>query len=71
MAGWVLSVFLILFMTGCGFHLRGAYQLPEAMAKTYVQASNQNSELIRSLKRSLKANRSEERRVGKECRSRW
>jgi len=56
MAGRVFSVLLILFLTGCGFHLRGAYQLPEAMAKTYVQANNQNSEFIRSLKRSLKAN---------------
>ena len=54
--GRVLPVLLVLFITGCGFHLRGAYQLPEPMAKTYVQASNQNSELIRSLKRSLKAN---------------
>ena len=47
---------LVLLVTGCGFHLRGAYQLPEAMVKTYVQANNQNSELIRALKRNLKAN---------------
>ncbi|MCW8909561.1 MAG: LPS assembly lipoprotein LptE [Gammaproteobacteria bacterium] len=53
---WVLSALLVLLVTGCGFHLRGAYQLPEAMEKTYVQTKNQNSELIRSLKRNLKAN---------------
>jgi len=47
---------LVLLMTSCGFHLRGAYQLPESMAKTYIQAGNQNSDLIRSLKRSLKVN---------------
>ncbi|MDH5471526.1 MAG: LPS assembly lipoprotein LptE [Gammaproteobacteria bacterium] len=51
-----LLALLVISMTACGFHLRGAYQLPDAMAKTYVQAANQNSELIRSLKRSLKAN---------------
>ena len=52
---WLIPV-LLLLLTSCGFHLRGAYQLPEVMGKTYVQASNQNSELIRILKRSLKAN---------------
>ena len=45
-----------LSLVACGFHLRGAYQLPVQMQQTYVDASNQNSELVRSLKRSLKAN---------------
>ena len=47
------SVFL--FLDGCGFHLRGAYPLPESMSATYIKASNQNSELVRHLKRTLKA----------------
>lgn len=47
------SVFL--FLHGCGFHLRGAYPLPESMSATYIKAGNQNSELVRHLKRTLKA----------------
>lgn len=46
----------MLLVSACGFHLRGAYQLPDSMGKTFIQAGNQNSELVRSLKRSLKAN---------------
>lgn len=52
----ILPALLLVLLTGCGFHLRGAYQLPASMAKTYIQAANQNSEFIRSLKRRLKAN---------------
>jgi len=48
-------VFIVL-LTSCGFHLRGAYQLPAFMKTTYVQADNQSGELVRSLKRRLKAN---------------
>lgn len=49
---------LVLFLTllaSCGFQLRGAYRLPEVMAKTYIQSPNRNTELIRHLKRNLKA----------------
>lgn len=45
-------------LSGCGFQLRGAHQLPQAMQSTYIDtpASQKNSELIRVLKRRLKAN---------------
>ena len=46
----------VVLLSSCGFHLRGAYQLPAQMSVTYIEAMNQNSELVRILKRRLKAN---------------
>lgn len=51
----MLWLLVLMLLTSCGFHLRGAYQLPESMEKTFIQAANQNSELLRTLKRNLKA----------------
>lgn len=45
----------IVSLSACGFHLRGAYQLPETMATTFLETSNDNSELVRFLKRTLMA----------------
>ncbi len=45
----------LLALSACGFHLRGAYQLPESMATTFLQAANDNSELVRFLRRTLMA----------------
>lgn len=47
---------LIVMISGCGFHLRGAYELPAEMNFTHISAANQNSELVRGLKRVLQAN---------------
>lgn len=44
-----------LILAGCGWHLRGARSLPDAMATTHVKASLQTSELVRYIKRDLKA----------------
>jgi len=49
------ALLLTAFLYGCGFHLRGAYQLPQVMQTTYIDAAQKNSSLIRTLKRSLKA----------------
>jgi len=46
---------LLSLLSACGFHLRGAYRLPASMTTTYVDAANENSELVRSLKRALQA----------------
>lgn len=51
----VILFFFLSFQFSCGFHLRGAYPLPESMSATYIKASNQNSELVRHLKRTLNA----------------
>lgn len=42
-------------LTSCGFQLRGAYKLPAAMQTTFIEAVQDNSELLRALKRSLKS----------------
>lgn len=53
---WLVALGLVSAMlVGCGFHLRGAYPLPTSMSATYIKASNQNSELVQHLKRTLKA----------------
>jgi LPS-assembly lipoprotein len=40
-------------LASCGYHLRGAYQLPPQMATTVIRSDNMNGELVRGLKRSL------------------
>ena len=52
----LLSVVTLFMLTACGFHLRGAFQLPEEMATVYLQAKNANSELLLDIKRTLKTN---------------
>ncbi len=44
----------MLLLSGCGFKLRGAYHLPEAMQTTYIDTAQSRSDFIRALKRSLK-----------------
>lgn len=45
--------FVLALLVSCGFQLRGAYPLPEVMSVTYVKAGQQNTELVRHLKRTL------------------
>jgi len=55
----LLKQFLVfvlgLSLVSCGFKLRGAYELPAAMQVTYIDHQQVNSDLVRSLKISLKA----------------
>lgn len=51
----VLPVLLPVLLYGCGFHLRGQYQLNPALEKTWVQTAAENSELVRQLRRQLRA----------------
>jgi len=57
-AGLILGLLLsfAFMLTSCGFHLRGAYQLPFQMESTFIKSADENSELIRILKRTLKSN---------------
>ncbi len=41
-------------LAGCGFHLEGAGTLPRSMAKTYIDASDHNSEFYTSLRDALR-----------------
>ena len=38
---------------GCGFHLEGRTVLPAAMRRPYIEASNQQSDFVQSLRRDL------------------
>ena len=54
--GMVLLLLLQLsLLSGCGFKLRGAYQLPPAMQQTYIDAASVNTDLLRSLSIALRA----------------
>ncbi len=48
-----LCVLFLLNVSGCGFKLRGAYQLPEAMNITYIEAVS-DSALVNDIKRNLR-----------------
>ncbi len=50
----ITIILCLLLLTGCGFKLRGAYQLPAVMHTTYVDSAKENSTLSRALIRSLK-----------------
>lgn len=53
---WVWLTLAALAVTACGFHLRGAAQLPAPMARTYVAGIGEHSELARQLRPELGAN---------------
>ena len=53
---FILSAGLSSALSSCGFHLRGAYQLPAEMSPVYLAAKNQHSELLQDLQHSLEAN---------------
>ncbi len=44
---------LFLTLSGCGFHLRGHHDLPEAMAQTRLQSAAPHGDLARALRREL------------------
>ena len=51
--GWLALLALAMAgVSGCGFKLRGAEELPPAMAFTFIQGK-QNSELVRELRHGL------------------
>ena len=50
----VLVVGLALFVAGCGFHLRGSFEVPPEVNPAYVQAP-ENSALARELRQTLRS----------------
>lgn len=52
---FLIPVALLLTAAGCGWHLRGVHDMPDAMAVTYLNGPNQTSELLRYIRRDLKA----------------
>jgi LPS-assembly lipoprotein len=51
----ITGLLVLMLLSGCGFKLRGAYELPQAMQLTYIESVQNNSTLTRSLVRALKA----------------
>jgi len=42
-----------LLLAGCGFHLEGRVPLPEAIQRPYIQAPDQQSDFVQSLRRQM------------------
>jgi LPS-assembly lipoprotein len=51
-----LSLLLSLYLSGCGFHLRGKIEIPESMQRIYLTGDDQYSEFIIEAKRALDRN---------------
>jgi LPS-assembly lipoprotein len=50
----VLPGFLLAgLLSGCGFHLEGRTPLPESLKTAYVQATDQQSDFVQSLRKAL------------------
>ncbi|MDE2451719.1 MAG: hypothetical protein KGO22_22260 [Gammaproteobacteria bacterium] len=43
----------MLLLAGCGFHLEGRVPLPESMQRPYIEASDQQSDFVQSLRRQM------------------
>lgn len=48
-------IVVLLLLSACGWHLRGAAKLPPAMALTYIETSAKTSTLTRYLNRALRS----------------
>lgn len=55
-ARWLLLGGMVFLISACGFQLRGAADLPEAMDRTFVSLADGATEFARDLDRQLRAN---------------
>lgn len=51
----LLSVLASVLLGACGFHLRGAVDVPESLRNVYVTGENPRSPIVMSLQRSMRA----------------
>ena len=51
---WCVALATVLMLSACGFHLRGAADLPEAMEATLLEGVGLNSDLGRALQQSIR-----------------
>lgn len=51
----LMAILLGCLLAGCGFHLRGAIDLPEAWEKLHLSSGSPNSELTRTLRDSAES----------------
>lgn len=52
----LLLTLLLLLISGCGFKLRGLYDIPESLTQVALQSSSSDSQLKRALEQALEAN---------------
>jgi LPS-assembly lipoprotein len=53
---WMRSVWLagaVSVLAGCGFHLEGEVALPQAIRRPYIEAPDQQSDFVQSLRRQM------------------
>ncbi len=50
-----LGVLAGLLLSACGFHLRGAVDVPESLRNVYVTGENPRSPIVKSVQRSMRA----------------
>ena len=48
------ALLTLTLLQGCGFHLRGAVQLPEVMGTTWVSGSGVSTDLLDAVKASVR-----------------
>ena len=46
---------LVMLLSGCGFHLQGRQPMPEAFAYTYISTSDEQTDFVQDLRKSLLA----------------
>jgi LPS-assembly lipoprotein len=44
---------MVLLLCGCGFHLEGRIALPQSIQRPYIDASDQQSDFVQSLRRQM------------------
>lgn len=52
----LLLVLLLVILSGCGFKLRGLYDIPESLSQVALLSSSSDSQLERTLEQALEAN---------------
>ena len=52
---WLLAVFMVSALSGCGFHLRGSDALPAEMSVTYIQSGDPYGTLVDDFADALRA----------------
>jgi LPS-assembly lipoprotein len=49
----ISALFVLLALTGCGFHLQGRTPLPAPLKVTFVQAKDRQSDFVQGLRKAL------------------
>jgi LPS-assembly lipoprotein len=47
------TLLAMLLLSGCGFHLEGRVPLPRSMQRPYIEAADQQSDFVQSLRRQM------------------